>query len=99
MECTLRSWLRVPSPILIDARDMEKCCASSQLLSASNNFDKELMMDHELDQSPNYLRLLISSCCGFSQKSSTYNNLVAMAATVVCNYNNTNGYTRHGNGP
>ncbi len=56
-------------------------------------------MDHELDQLPNFLRLLISSCCGFSQKSSTYNNLVALAATVVCNYNNTNGYTRHGHGP
>ena len=24
MECTLRSWLRVPSPIVIDARDEEK---------------------------------------------------------------------------
>ncbi len=56
-------------------------------------------MDHELDQLPNFLRLFISSCCGFSQISSTYNNLVAMAATVVCNYNNTNGYTRHGHGP
>jgi len=28
-----------------------------------------------------------------------YNNLVAMAATVVCNYRNTNGFTRHGDGP
>ncbi len=56
-------------------------------------------MDHELDQLPNFLRLLIFSCCGFSQKSSTYNNLVAMAATVVCNYNNANGYTRRGHGP
>jgi hypothetical protein len=57
------------------------------------------MMDHELNQLPIFLRLLISSCCGFSQKSSTYNNLVAMAATVVCNYNITNGYTWHGHGP
>jgi hypothetical protein len=77
----------------------KKCCANGRLLSASNNFDKELMMVHELDQLQNFLRLLISSCCSFSQKSSTYNNLVAMAATVVCNYNNTNGYTRRGNGP
>ncbi len=65
----------------------------------TKNFDKELMVDHELNQFPNFLRLLISSCCGFSQKSSTYNNLVAMAATVACNYNNTNGYTRRGYGP
>jgi hypothetical protein len=57
------------------------------------------MMDHELDQLPNFLRLLISSYCGFSQKSSTYNNLVAMAATAVCNYNNTNGFTQRGHGP
>jgi hypothetical protein len=62
-------------------------------------FDKELMMDHELNRLPNFLRLLISSCCSFSQKSSTYINVVAMAATVVCNYNNTNGYTRRGHGP
>ncbi len=57
------------------------------------------MMDHELDQLPNFLRLLISSCCGYSQKSSTYNNLVAMAATAVCNYTNTNGFTQRGHGP
>ncbi len=77
----------------------KKCCANGQLLSASTNFDEELMMDHELDQVPKFLRLLVSSCCDFSQKSSTYNNLVALAATVVCNYNNTNGYTRRGHGP
>ena len=76
-----------------------KCCANGRLSSASENFDKELMMDHELDQLPNFLRLLIFSYCGFSQMSSTYNNLVAIAATAVCNYNNTNGYTRHGQGP
>ncbi len=64
----------------------KKCCANGRLSSASNNIDKELMMDHELNQLPNFLNMLIFSCCGFSQKSSTYNNLVAMAATVVCNY-------------
>jgi hypothetical protein len=55
MECTLYSWLQVPSPIVINARNEEKMCANGQLLSASNNFDKELMMDHELDQLPNFL--------------------------------------------
>ncbi len=79
-------------------RTSKNCCTNGQLSSASNNFDEELMMDHELNQMPTFLRLLNSSC-GFSQKSSTYNNLVAMAATVVCNYNNTNGYIRHGHGP
>ena len=43
------------------------------------------MMDHELDRLPKFLRLLIFSYSGFSQKSSTYNTLVAMAATAVCN--------------
>jgi hypothetical protein len=35
----------------------------------------------------------------FPEVIHTYNNLVTMAASVVCNYNNTNGYTRHGHGP
>jgi hypothetical protein len=77
----------------------KKCCANGRLSSASNNFEEELMMDHELNQLPNFLRLLITSCCGFSQKSSTYNNLVAMAATVVCNYNITKYFTWHGHRP
>jgi hypothetical protein len=33
------------------------------------------------------------------KKSSTYNNLVAMAATVVCNYDQTQGFSWHGQGP
>ncbi len=35
------------------------CGYLGRLSSASENFDKELMMDHELDQLPNFLRLLI----------------------------------------
>jgi hypothetical protein len=77
----------------------KKCCANGRLSSFSDNFDEELMMDHELNQLLNFLRLLISSCCGFSQKSSTCNNLVAMAATAVCNYTYTNGFTQRGHGP
>jgi hypothetical protein len=33
------------------------------------------------------------------EKYSTYNNLVAMAATVVCNYNQTQGFSWRGQGP
>jgi hypothetical protein len=77
----------------------KKCCANGSLSYASENFDEELMMDHELERLPKCLRLLICSYSGFSQKSSTYNNLVAMAATAVCNYTNTNGFTRRGHGP
>jgi hypothetical protein len=77
----------------------KKCCANGRLSYDSDNFDEELMMDHELERLPKFLRLLICSYSGFSKKSSTYNNLVAMAATAVCNYTNTQGFTRRGHGP
>jgi hypothetical protein len=77
----------------------KKCCANGRLSSSSENFDEELMIDHELDRLPKFLRVLLFSHRGFSQKSSTYNNLVAMAATAVCNYSDTNGFTRRGHGP
>ena len=77
----------------------KKCCTSGCLSSASENFDEELMMDHELNWLPKYLILLICSYSDFSQKASTYNILVAMAVTAVCNYTNTNGFTRRVHGP
>jgi hypothetical protein len=72
--------------------------AKGHLLSASDNFDKELMMDHDLDKLPKFLRQVITSSPEFLKKSSTYNNLVAMAVTVVCNYNQTQGFSRRGQG-
>jgi len=57
------------------------------------------MMEYVLDELPLFVRKVISSGNNFLQKSSTYNYLVAMAATVVCNYNETAGFTRHGPGP
>ncbi len=56
-------------------------------------------MDHDLDELPQFLRQVITSSPDFSKKSSTYNNLVAMTATVVCNYNQTHGFSGHGQGP
>ncbi len=56
-------------------------------------------MDHDLDELPQFLRQVITSRPEFLKKSSTYNNLVAMAATVVCNYDQTNGFSQHGQGP
>jgi hypothetical protein len=76
----------------------KKCCANGCLTSASDNFEKELMMDHDLDKLPQFLRQVITSSLEFSRKSFTYNNLVAMAATAVCNYNQTHGFSRHGQG-
>jgi hypothetical protein len=77
----------------------KKCCANGPMSSASDNFDKELMMDHELDGMHQFLRRVITSSPEFLKKSSTYNNLVAMAATVVCNYNQTHGFLQLGQGP
>ncbi len=53
----------------------KKFCANGHLSSASDNFDKELMMDHELDELPQFLRQVITSSPEFSKKSSTYNKI------------------------
>jgi len=77
----------------------KKCCVNGRLSSASDNFDEELMMGYVLDKLPPFVRKAISSSNQFSQRSSTYNNLVAMAATVVCNYSETAGFSWRGPGP
>ncbi len=77
----------------------KKCCANSCLSSASDNFDEELMMDHDRDKLPQFLRQVVASSPEFLKKSSTYNNLVAMAANLVCNYNQTHGFSRCGQDP
>jgi hypothetical protein len=77
----------------------KKCCTYGRLSSVSEEFDEELMVNYELDPLPDFLRCILFTKMDFTQKSLTYNNLVAMAATVVCNYRNTNGFTRHGEGP
>jgi hypothetical protein len=56
-------------------------------------------MDHDFDKLLQFLRQVITLSPNFLKKSSTYNNLVAMAATMVCNYNETHGFSRHGQGP
>ncbi len=56
-------------------------------------------MDHDLDKLPQLLRQVITSSPVFLKKSSTYNNLVAMAATMVCNYNQTHGFSWRGHDP
>jgi hypothetical protein len=77
----------------------KKCCVNGRLSSASDNFDEELMMGYVLDKLPPFVRKAISSSNQFSQRSSTYNNLVAMAATVVCNCSETAGFSWRGPGP
>jgi hypothetical protein len=69
----------------------KKCCINGHLSSASANFEEDLMMEYVLVKLPSFVRKVISSGNEFLQKSSMYNNLVAMAAAVVCNYNETAG--------
>jgi len=57
------------------------------------------MMGYVLDELSVFVRKVILNSNKISQKSSTYNNFVAMAATVVCNYNETAGFSRRGPGP
>jgi hypothetical protein len=54
------------------------------------------MMDHDLDELPKFLRQVIISSPKILKKFSTNNNLVAMAATMVCNNNQTQGFSRRG---
>ena len=54
----------------------KKCCVNGRLSSASDNFEEELMMGYVLDELPVFVRKVISNSNKFSQKSSTYNNLV-----------------------
>jgi len=78
----------------------KKCCATGHLSSASDsdNFDEELMNEHELDLMPSFLARIISTCTDISRKLSIYNNLVAMAGRAVCNYSKLNGWLRRGPG-
>jgi hypothetical protein len=46
------------------------------LSSATDNFDKELMMDHDLDELPQFLRQVITLSLEFLKKSSTYSNSI-----------------------
>ncbi len=64
----------------------KKCYANGCLSSASDNFGKKLMMDHDIDILPQFLRHVTTLSLEFSKKSSTHNNLVAMSTTLVCNY-------------
>jgi hypothetical protein len=57
------------------------------------------MEEQELTPLPPFLCEVIDGCDDFSTNSSTYNNLFSMAATQVCNYLDTPGWTNRGPGP
>ncbi len=73
----------------------KKRCANGALSSVSCNFDEGLMMRFALDEMPLFMRMVITRC-KFCQDCTKYNNLLAMAATKVCNYCDDPGFTNRG---
>jgi hypothetical protein len=63
----------------------------------SSDFDQDAMLRFALDQLPAFMRSVIHSH-QFDQQSTKYNNLLAMAATKVCNYTGHGGFTNRGPG-
>jgi hypothetical protein len=76
----------------------KKCCAGGKLSNSSPNCDHELLEWFDLRKVPNFMQRVISSGPEFSTNSSTYNNLVAMGAIEVCNYESTPGFSYRGPG-
>ncbi len=71
----------------------KKCCANGALSSdVSCNFDEGLMMRFALDEMPLFIRM-VTTTCKICQDCTKYNNLLAMAATKVCNYCDNPGFT------
>jgi hypothetical protein len=64
----------------------KKCCANSRMSINSNNCNSKLLANLELREFPLFMRQAVSSSPEFCHHSSTYNNLVTMGATKVCNY-------------
>jgi hypothetical protein len=78
---------------------LSRCCAGGFLSSNSTNTDMDLLLNYELDEMQDYLlNCIAKSNNTFPQDSSTYNNILAMAATKVCNYSSTPGWTSRGPG-
>ena len=76
----------------------KKCCAGGKLSYLSPNCNHDLLEWFELRELPNFMQQAVSSGAEFSANSSTYNNLLAMGATKVCNYESTPGFTNRGPG-
>ncbi len=75
----------------------KKCCATVSLSSVSCNCDEGLMMRFALDEMPLFMRM-VRTTCNFYQDCTNYKNLLAMAATKVCNYCDDPGFTNQGPG-
>ncbi len=78
---------------------MKKCCANGCMSINSNHCNSKLLTNLELREFPSFMRQALSSSPEFCNHSSTYNNLVAMGATKVCNYSERLGFENRGPGP
>ena len=59
----------------LPAGTRNKCCANGRLSSVSGNFDEELMMKHELEQFPLFMRNIIWWSTNFFLKSHSYTTI------------------------
>ncbi len=76
----------------------KKCCANSCMSINSDRCDSELLANLELREFLLFMQQAMSSSPEFCHHSSTYNNLVAMGATKVCNYSERPGFKNRGPG-
>jgi hypothetical protein len=74
-----------------------KCCAKGHLSYNSPNCELDLLIKHDLREKPSFMIQVVTTP-EFLLNSSTYNNLLAMGGTKVCNYNETPGWTQRGPG-
>lgn len=74
-----------------------RCCADGKL-SPYSTTDMDLLVQYELDELPDYWIHCITSNESFVKDATTMNNLLAMAATKVCNYTGIPGWTNRGPG-
>ncbi len=70
----------------------KKCCANGCMSINSDNCDSKLLTNLELREFPLSMRQAFPSSQEFCNHSSTYNNLVAIGATKVCNYSELPGF-------
>ncbi len=77
---------------------LKRCCANGKL-SPYTTANMESLLEYELDEMPSFMFQCMESDESFSHDSTTYNNLLSMGATRVCNYSTISGWTRRGPGP
>lgn len=74
-----------------------RCCAKG-LLSPNSTTNMDLLVNFELDEMPLYLLECVEAVSNFPNDCTIHNNLLAMAATKVCNYSETPGWMQRGPG-